>query len=123
ARSWVPSLWRTCGGLTAPVHGVRSQFLASRSGNWLTSGLFLAPTAQCSLELRSWFLRPFALPVFRRASSLLRPLLTSPALSRRRSPRVRTSTFIPRRLALPNVSSMGSDFAFARTLGAHVWPR
>src|SRR5581483_1121535 len=83
ARSWVPSLWRTCGGLTAPVHGVRSQFLASRSGNWLTSGLFLAPTAQCSLELRSWFLRPFALPVFRRASSLLRPLLTSPALSRR----------------------------------------
>ena len=36
------------------------------------------------------FLRPFALPDFRRASSLLRPLLTSPVLSHRRSPRVRT---------------------------------
>ena len=48
-------------------------------------------------------LRPFARPGFHRASTLLRPLLTSGPLSRSRSPRVRTCTFDPCRQALPPV--------------------
>lgn len=49
-------------------------------------------------------LRPFALPAFRQASTLLRPLLTSCQLSPTRSPRVRTCTFDPCRQALPDTS-------------------
>ena len=49
-------------------------------------------------------LRPFARPTFRRASSLLWPLLTPGPLSRARSPRVRTCTLDPCRQALPDAS-------------------
>ncbi len=51
-------------------------------------------------------LRPFALPSFRQASSLLWPLLTAGRLSPASSPRVRTGSFPSRRLALPRTSLM-----------------
>jgi hypothetical protein len=50
-------------------------------------------------------LRPFALPGFRRASSLLWPLLTSPDLSVEGSPRVSVCSFRSRRWALRDVAS------------------
>lgn len=69
------------------------------------------------------FLRSFAPSAFRRLSTLLRPLLTSPRLSPQGSPRVRTPTFIPRRPTLLHVSGWMPDFAFASTLVAHAQPR
>jgi hypothetical protein len=59
------------------------------------------PDSDCGSLLT---LRPFALPAFRQASSLLRPLLTSCPLSQARSPRVRTCAFEPRRQTLPPAS-------------------
>ena len=59
-------------------------------------------------SLLAWLplvLRPFALPGFRRASSLLWPLLTSPGLSAGGSPRVSVCSFRSRRWALPDVAS------------------
>ena len=59
------------------------------------------PDADCGSFVT---LRPFARPGFHRASTLLRPLLTSGPLSRSRSPRVRACTFDPCRQALPDTS-------------------
>ena len=61
-----------------------------------------------------WFLRPFAPSGFRRPSLLLRPLLTPPALSGRRSPRVSALTFLPCQPALLGAPSM--DFWTSRFL-------
>ena len=54
---------------------------------------------QVLIELCSFVLRPFAPPGFHRASTLLRPLLTSRDLSASGSPWVSTDPFLPRRLA------------------------
>ena len=59
---------------------------------------------QLLIELCSFVLRPLALPGFRRASSLLRPLLTSHRLSAMGSLRVSAEPFPSRRLALPSPS-------------------
>ena len=64
------------------------------------------PASQCDPGIRlPLVLRPFALPGFRRASSLLWPLLTSPPLSTRGSPRVSVCSFRSRRWALQDVAS------------------
>ena len=67
----------------APAGGCRSCCLLRISGTCPPA--HQSPVAGAPFSV----LRPFALPAFRRTSSLLRPLLTSPPLSRRRSPRVR----------------------------------
>ena len=75
------------------------------------------PQLSCSAasSVRSWpgqslawlrlVLRPFALPGFPRASSLLRPLLTSHGLSTKGSPRVSACSFRSRRWALQTAVS------------------
>ena len=84
-----------------------SSFLSARS-----------PDSSSSLSV----LRPFAPRSFRTASTLLRSWLTSPALSRWRSPRVRTGTFCARRRTLPDASGGPWDFAVARQLVARTRP-
>ena len=109
------------GGLPSPV---RSQSRSDTRTGWATSsfGLRLVspesrPQLSCSAasSVRSrlgqslaWLrpvLRPFAHPGFRRASSLLRPLLTSLGLSAGGSPRVSVSSFDSRRWALQTAVS------------------
>ena len=75
-------------------------------------------TGQVLIELCSFVLRPFALPGFRRASSLLWPLLTSPGLSAGGSPRVSVCSFRSRRWVLQDVVS---DYWASRLL-AHSPP-
>ena len=115
-----PAVGRS-GGLPSPVRG---QPMPDTRTGWATSsfGPRLVspeprPQLSCSAasSVRSWpgqslawlrrVLRPFALPGFRRASSLLRPLLTSPGLSARGSPRVSVCSFRSRRWALQTVVS------------------
>jgi hypothetical protein len=122
---------RTCGfphpavgrseGLPSPV---RSRSRPDTRTGWATSscGPHLVspesrPQLSCSAasSVRSWpgqslawlrrILRPFAPPGFRRASSLLRPLLTSPGLSAKGSPRVSACSFRSRRWALQTAVS------------------
>ena len=69
----------------------------------LTFGLLVAVSIDKRLASQTT-LRSFALPCFRMASSLLRPLLTPCPLSRTRSPWVRTCTFPARRQPLPSAS-------------------
>ena len=103
------------GVLPSPV---RSQFMPDTRPGWATSSFGpclvspesrpkLSCSAASSVRSRSgqnlaWLplvLRPFALPGFRRASSLLWPLLTSPGLSAGGSPRVSVCSFRSRRWA------------------------
>jgi len=109
------------GVLPSPV---RSQFMPDTRPGWATSSFGpclvspesrpkLSCSAASSVRSRSgqnlaWLplvLRPFALPGFRRASSLLWPLLTSPGLSAGGSPRVSVCSFRSRRWALHDVAS------------------
>ena len=96
---FLPSSFRASGhllptpALLATIHPLA--LLSSRGGaadsccSLHVSDSFPPPLRSPVLVALSVVLRPFAPPAFRQASSLLRPLLTSPALSRRRSPRVR----------------------------------
>jgi hypothetical protein len=68
------------------------------------SGDSCAFAFQLLIELGSFVLRPLALPGFRRASSLLWPLLTSYRLSAMGSLRVSAQPVASRRLALPSPS-------------------
>jgi hypothetical protein len=109
------------GGLPSPV---RSRSMPDTRTGWATSSfgprlvsLESRPQLSCSAasSVRSWpgqslawlrlVLWPFALPGFRRASSLLRPLLTSPGLSAGGSPRVSGCSFRSRRWALQSAVS------------------
>ena len=122
---------RTC-GLPHPAVGrsgvlpspVRSPVMPDTRTGWATSSFgprLVSPESRPQLScsaassVDSWpgqslawlhrILRPFALPGFRRASSLLRPLLTSPRLSTPGSPRVSACSFCSRRWALQSVVS------------------
>jgi hypothetical protein len=87
----------------------------SRSVSDLSSPSPRNPLADCLLLV----LRPFAPAVFRRPSSLLRPLLTSPALSHGRPPRVRCMDILARaaRLYLMRLSvTLGFSRSLARVV-------
>ena len=87
--------------------------------NWTRTGTDLGVFGMTPFVV----LRPFALPCFRWAPSILRPWLTPSSLSLGRSPRARCGDFRP---ASP--CSTGCvfwrrlDFAFARTLIARTRP-
>ena len=104
------------GGLPSPV---RSQTKSDTRTGWATSSFgprLVSPASRPQLScaavssVPSWsgqslawllrVLRPFALPSFRWASSLLWPLLTSPGFSARGSPWVSVCSFRSRRWAL-----------------------
>ena len=109
------------GGLPSPV---RSQSMPDTRAGWATSSFgprLVSPESRPQLScsaassVRSWpgqslawlrlVLRPLALPGFRRASSLLWPLLTSLGLSTKGSPRVSACSFRSRRWALQTAVS------------------
>ena len=102
--------WRRSRTLGSSAPGACSDFIARTSVG--RSGIVTAvvasrrfgepsgPFFQPSLELCSFVLRSFVLPGFRRASSLLRPRLTSRRLSPSGSPRVSAVSFLSRRQAL-----------------------
>ena len=109
------------GGLPSPF---RNQTMPDTRTGWATSSFgprMVSPVSRPQLScaaassVRSWpsqslawlrrVLRPFALPSFRRASSLLWPLLTSPGFSAKGSPRVSVGSFHSRRWALQSAVS------------------